>query len=355
MILGIYERVCRGVCDTIPQKTREQKVFKELHYAGIREDFDIWLGKRMLLIMIIGLIGLLLPWATGTTFGLLEIGTPLVFVLGEFSIPFSPVLFGFGLIIGISLMLLSMVSVYLHVFYQIEGRVSFVDNILPDFLLLVSSNIAAGMTPFAAFRNSARKEFGPLSDEIKRASSKALGEQSFTQAISELSKRIRSSSLKETVSFFSQSLRSGGHLSKLLETSAEQLRQTQEMKKELISSSKMYVIFVVFVVVIGTPLLLGVSVQFLEIISSIQEQSSVGGNVIDSVSFLSTELNITPEFMEFAAFLLLFVNSLLSSLFIGVIGSGNAKLGLKNFPLLLVASFAVFIVANAFLGQFLAF
>jgi len=305
------------------------------------------------LIMLLGLIGFLFPWATGTTFGLLEIGAPIVFSLGVLSIPFSPVLLVFGFLFAIALMVLAVALFYLHVFYQIEGRASFVDNILPDFLLLVASNIHAGMTPFSAFRNSARKEFGPLSEEIKVAASKALGEKSFTEALVELSKRIKSSALGETVSFFSQSLRSGGHLSKLLETSSEQLRLTQEMKKELISSSKMYVIFIVFVVVIATPLLLGVSVQFLKMITSIQAQSQLGAEAIESVSFLSAELSITPEFMVSAAYLLLLVNALLSSLFIGVIGSGKAKLGLKNFPLLLIGAIVVFMIANTLLGQFL--
>src|SRR3989338_1305476 len=49
----------------------------------------------------------------------------------------------------------------------------------PGFLLLVSSNINAGMTPFNSFQVAARPEFGPLAEEIKYAVSKSLGTTSF--------------------------------------------------------------------------------------------------------------------------------------------------------------------------------
>ena len=191
-----YERICKGLCEFVPQKKREAKVFPLLEYAGINENFDVWLGKRMLLAMFAFVIGFLLPMTVGKYFGLLEfleLGIPIAISVAS----------GLALMVGTALMF------YLHLYYMIEGRSSMVEEILPDFLMLVASNINAGMTPFSAFRAGARKEFGPLSDEIKIASTKSLGTRSFASALKKLSRRIKSRVLDETISFFSQAMKGG--------------------------------------------------------------------------------------------------------------------------------------------------
>jgi len=337
----MYERICKGLCERISQKKREEKVFPKLEYAGISEDFDLWLGKRMLAVMLIGFIGFLLPLTVGKYFYLLD-----------FTGIFMPVLVAIGT--GIGFAAVSGFFFYLHLYYVIEGRAALVESILPDFMLLVSSNISAGMTPFSAFRAGARKEFGPLSEEIKKAFSKSLGTRSFSAALKQVSTKIKSRALTETISFFTQAMKSGGKLTKLLETSAMDLKQTQEMKEELRSSTRMYVIFVVFVIVIATPLLLSVSVQFLTMITSIQEDAQAPqGDDMSSVSFLSTELKIKPDFMLNMAYVLLAGNALLAGLFIGVLGDGKAIMGLKYSPVILAASIGGLIGANVLLGQFL--
>ena len=332
-----YERVCKSLSGIISHKTRVKVIEPELKYDGIKEDYALWVGQRILIILLAGIIGTLLP------FGI------------NYSVEGIPqIALAFG--IGLGLAIISAIIIYINLYYKIEGRASLVENVLPDFLMLVASNINAGMTPFSAFRNAARKEFGPLSVEIKIATAKALGTQSFNIALTDVSKKIKSKSLEETVAFFNQSLRSGGHLAQLLESSATALRQTQEMKKELLSNTKMYVIFVLFVVVIASPLLLSVSVQFLKMITKIQAESAATGlgAATGQVSFLSAEIAITPEFMILAAYSLLLINSLLSSLFIGVLVKGRATSGINKFPLILAGSFIFMLITLSFLDQFFA-
>ena len=88
-------------------------------------------------------------------------------------------------------------------------------------------------------------------------------------------------------------------------------------------------------------------------VSELQVQNPTPIDETGAVSFLSTTLGITPEFMQAMAIVLLVINSVLSSMFIGVISSGKAKLGLKNFPVILVASIGVFIISTIFLSNFL--
>ncbi len=319
----------------ISQKTRIEKIYPLFVFAGIRSDPEIYLGKRIILGFLAAMIGFLSVIALQPVRALL----PIAFLLPA------------AVVAGIASFLLVAFASYMFVYYLIDSRKKMVEGILPDFLLLVSSNVSAGMTPFAAFRNSARKEFGPLSEEIKIAASKSLGTESFSEALKELSKTIASDSLREIVSFFAQSLRSGGKIAKLLETTAKDLRQTQALKKELLSSTRMYVMFVVFVVVIAAPVLLSVSVQFLDMISAIQQESMTSSIEGMEMGFLSTKLSIDSSFLVLVAYALLSGNAVLSSLFIGVISQGMAKNGLRYFPLLLVVSLIVFFASRiAFSG-----
>jgi len=332
---GSYARVCNGLCEIVPRARREKKVYPMLSYAGVRDDFDVFLGKRIFLGVLIGVIGAQLPWASRMV---------------NFGYSFEQV-FAFSLLLFFVFAGISGLLFYLHIFYVIEARKKLAEKVLPDFLLLVSSNIRAGMTPFAAFRHSARDEFGPLAEEIKIATSKSLGTGSFTEALSKVSERIASDSLSETVSFFAQAIKSGGKVAMLLETTASDMQQTQALKKEMVSSTKMYVMFVVFVVVIATPILLSVSVQFLDMIESIQSEADIGSG--SGTSFLSTKLNISSDFLMTVALVLLSGNAFLASMFIGVIGQGKLKLGLKYFPVILIISVLVFLISRVIFGGFL--
>jgi len=331
-----YKRLCLGLCGIISQRKRSELIYPTLKFAGFKEDFDFYLGSKILLALVVAIIGFLLPWS-----------------IPVLRFAFSPALLtGVAFLSAISFFLLVALSFYLYLFYRVDARVKMVESILPDFLLLVASNVRAGMTPFAAFRASARKEFGPLAEEIKLATSESLGVESFSEALKHLSQRIASDSLKEIVSFFAQSLRSGGKIARLLETTANDLRQTQALKKELSSSTKMYVMFVVFVVVIATPVLLSVSVQFLDMIESIQSESHASPIEGAQLGFLASKPSFNSAFMQLVAYVLLLGNSLLASIFIGVIGQGKGKSGVKYFPLLLVVSTVMFFVSRiAFSGM----
>jgi len=346
-----YRNTCNQLCEVVSQKKREKFVYPEIRFAGVKEDFDVWLGKRMLFSILGFIIGALLPWVIIKYYPIVDLSQVFFIESLNILVPVQLVILSISLAIFFGVTIIALF--YLHLYYVIEARSAIAELVLPDFLMLVANNLNSGMTPFAAFRDSARKEFGPLSEEIKYASAKSLGAQSFTGALGELNKRIKSEQLEETISFFSQALRSGGHLSKLLETTANDLRQKLEMKKELISATRMYVIFVIFVVVIATPVLLAISVQFLAMISSIQLQSAGGSSGFASMGFLDSELDISADFMVSMAYLLLAGSSILSSAFVGVLSSGKAKMGLKYVPLLLIASLIVFSIAGTLLSGFL--
>ncbi len=325
MKLTAFNLIQKRLSETIPEKIRKQISIK-MNYAGIKQDIDEWTGKRLFLSLLFGLIGILIPVSLGNFFSLTELNIQIIY----------------GIILGTIFFLLTLLLYYLHLEYQIEDRRKRTESVLPDFLLLVSSNLRSGMTPFEAFKNSSREEFGPLAEEIKIITAKSMGIESFRDSLKQLEKKIDSRILKESISFLSESMKSGGKLAKLLEASAEDMSETQELKKEMISGTKMYVMFVLFVIIAATPLLMSISVQFLDMISSIQTEQTTGNTELN-LGFLNSQLAITPNFMQNIALILFFGNAILSSLFIGILTERKARLGVKYSPIIFIATTILFI------------
>ena len=117
-----------------------------------------------------------------------------------------PLSFSFIYVIPI---LLSLVLVhfliYLLIYFKVADRTKRVEDSLPDALHLIAANLRAGMTPFQAMKVSARKEFGPLKEEIEYATTKALGTESFSKALLNMNNRIKSSILERSMKLFTTS------------------------------------------------------------------------------------------------------------------------------------------------------
>ena len=317
-----------------------------LQYAGSKDDERIWIGTRLFLSILTAAIGFLIPYSI----------IPLYNVLSGSEIYFEPqlrlILMFLFAILGF---IFTSLIFYLHILYVIDGRKKMVESILPDFLFLVGNNLRSGMTPFYAFRSAIRPEFGPLSEEINLATKKSLGIQSFSDALKGLATRIDSKILSDTTRFFAQALHSGGRLAQLIETSANDIKQTNTLKKELASSTRMYVLFIIFVVVIASPMLLAVSVQFLYILSSIQTDSALMSGVGDAevssqIGLTGGAVTITPDFMKLMGQIIILVNGLLASIFMGVIGGGKIREGLKFAPVICIIGLVLFEILLAGIG-----
>ncbi len=336
-----YNRVARAL--PVSFQDRADRQVKE---AGLREDSTTWLAKTTIVTFLFAVIGGLEGYFLHSF-----INAWLGNLLPGIMLPLEITIF-LGLIIGF---LAGIIVRMLVLYYSIENRRRKVEEILPDFLLLVAGNIRAGMTSFSAFKSSSRPEFGPLAEEVRTVTTRALGTESFGNALSTISQRIKSRSLSETVRFFLQAVRSGGKVAQILENTSSDLRRTQDLKKELESSTRTYVIFVAFVMVIATPLLMAVSVEFVTLITRIQSQNTflTTDAASSSVGFLTGTLTITPAFLESAAYILLFGNAILAGLFIGVIGQGKPLLGLRYTIPMFVISVIGFGIARIVLGGIL--
>jgi len=331
----------------IPRKFLDGKVKTWLKHAGSRDDERIWAGTRLFFATLMGLIFFLIPFSL----------FPLINVLLNTEIYFDTIIRILLMIVfGIFGFLATLILFYLHLNYVIDGRKRMVESILPDFLFLVGNNLKSGMTPFYAFRSAVRPEFGPLSEEIQIATQKSLGVDSFSDALKQIAVRIDSKVLSDTTKFFAQALKSGGRLAQLIETSANDIKQTNQLKNELITATRMYSLFIIFVVAIASPMLLAVSVQFLVILGGIQGETAgiSGGSAASAgsqIGFAAGATTITPEFMQNMGYMIIFCNSILASVFIGVLGGGKIRDGLKFAPIMAMIGIGIFIILLQVVGS----
>ncbi|MCX8175532.1 MAG: type II secretion system F family protein [Candidatus Micrarchaeota archaeon] len=323
----------------------KDRIARLLAYAGIETNPDIWVGSRMLIILLVGIIGALLPFSL---FPLLDLSAYPFLSSGSLA---SRIVVSFAC--GAGFAAIAAILIYMHLYYLITERTQRVEKVLPDFLLMVAANLRSGMTPFAAFQASARPEFGPLQSEILYVSSRSLGSESFSDALRELTATIDSPILRRMIIFFENGLKSGGRLAYLLETSAEEIRESEEMKRQMIISTKTYAIFVVFILVFGLPLLLAISTQFLSIFAKIQANigsSSASTSMIGGLVAPKTKLD--TGFIDQMTYVIITGTSILTAVLVGVIAEGRTLYGLKYFPPLALAATVMFWIFKAIISSF---
>ncbi len=300
---------------------------EQLMYAGIKEAVEGWLGSATLLSFLLFLIVVFMPYTLYQRFELLY------------------------LLIGIGVFLLIEFSFYILLYFKVEDRTKRIEEVLPDALQLISANLRAGMAPYQALKLSARKEFGPFKEEIEHATALALGTESFSEVLLGIGKRVKSDMLERALNLFTTAMRSGGHLAQLLEELSRDIAETRSLKKELVTNTRTYVMFIMFTIVIGTPLLLAIAIHFVDVITGIQEAGPTGAGF--GMAFLAGEITITADFLIKVSVVLLAVTSVLAAMLMGVIQEGKSKYGLKYAPFVMIGSFAVFFIVRHFIGSFL--
>ncbi len=182
--------------------------------------------------------------------------------------------FNWGIPFALFAALISFAVVWMLVYSLLnlmaDKRTDEVEGTLPDVLQIVSANISAGMTPYNALWVSARKEFGALAEEIKIAQKETLGGKSFPEALTDMSRRVRSNVLQRTIRLIIQGMKAGGELPNILQGIGSDIRQMRLLQKEMAASTMSYTLFILFGMVFGAPLLFSVSIQFVDIINKFQ-------------------------------------------------------------------------------------
>ncbi len=258
-------------------------------------------------------------------------------------------------LIALFVLALSFMTVYLatmmlissYILMKAEDRRNKLETTLPDFLTLVASNIKAGMTLDQAMWYSAKPEFGLLSTEVKAVIKSSFSGESLSSTLDFLSARFDSKVFKRTILLLKQATATGGELTDVLERTADDVRNSIIMKKEIAASLVLYEIFVLFAAVVGTPFLFAVASKLIAVFERIAPQAgSVSGatggpfTVFSAIRFEGAV--ISSEHFFLFSIPTIFVTALISSFIVSVIRSGSESQGMKYFPFVLAGSYMVY-------------
>jgi hypothetical protein len=271
-------------------------------------------------------------------------------------------LFVTGIMIHLNFMVVILIAVFASAVFEAfmhavpvvitDNRAKFTDEILPDALNLISSNIRSGLTPDQALLLSARPEFGPLETQIRMSAKLTLSGKSIEDAVQTIPENIYSKTLKRTIDLLIEGMAKGGSLANLLDGLANDIRQTRILKKEVQAFVMMYGIFIFFAAGIGAPLLYGISSYLVEMMQKLGGTVPVQPTLTGTSKFMSFQaIKINQEFMRLYMLVSLGVTSLFGSLLMGLIQEGSEKAGLKYIPVLIFLSVSIFFITRFMIIQ----
>jgi flagellar protein FlaJ len=259
--------------------------------------------------------------------------------------------------VGVSVLIGVLILTYLYSYFNKKlkemERIKKMEDVFPDFIELMASNLRAGMTMDQALLSSSRKEFAPLDEEILQLGKDIVTGKDISAALQEMSGRIRSEKISKTIDLINSGIRSGGNLSILLEDTAITMRERDFVEKKASSNVLMYVIFIFFASAIGAPLLFALSSVLVEVMAKILSTVPSGSENMMKVPFALTKISISSDFVLYFSMTFLILTNLLSSLMLGVTNKGEEKDGLKYLiPMVLLSVTVFFVIKEVMFSYF---
>ncbi len=237
-----------------------------------------------------------------------------------------------------------------------DARGKAIEEVLPDALQLMSSNLKAGLTTDKALMLAVKPEFGPLADELNIVGKEVIMGKDIGKAMIDMSARVKSEKLKEVALLIEAGLKSGGQLVALLNQTAQNLRNQKFVEEKIRSSVFMYFIFIFSAISFGAPLLFGLSSFLVDVLSISLGSMDIPQTAMQLPISLS-QISVTPSFIMTYVIICLITTSILGSLVLGLIRKGKEREGLKYAPILIALALAVFflvrtIISNTFGATF---
>jgi len=230
---------------------------------------------------------------------------------------------------------------YLTFLYLKDSKLRAMEEQFPNFLRDVSGSKKAGMTLPLAIAKCATSDYGALSNEVRRMEEQISWGISFDEALKRFGDRIGSSFIKKSTTIIIEAYRSGGAISEVLESVAEDAKMIRESEKEKHSTLSQYVTtvylihFLFIAILVSLNKVLGpmVSAPGLSSVSSagLPGISGGGGGVsLDRFKPLFFHMSIIQGFFN--------------GLIAGQIGDNSAIAGLKHSLFFILVSVLLFFI-----------
>jgi flagellar protein FlaJ len=199
-----------------------------------------------------------------------------------------------------------------------------VDEHLPDLFRSIVQAQEVGMTLPNALEEAAKRDYGPLTSELKKMTVQISWGASFEDALMAFGKRVGTVLTQRTVPMIIEASRAGGRVEKVFDPMGKFIQTTNLLEKERKTQTRPYIaiIYVALFVFLFTIVLL-----FKTFFTS-----------TEGVPLLSTP-TMAPEDMQRLFFHLSLVQGLFGGLVAGKMGEGSLSAGLKHSVVMMLLGF----------------
>lgn len=243
---------------------------------------------------------------------------------------------------------------YIFLDLKIFRRKVTIEQVLPDFLQLVASNIRAGLPIDKALWSAIRPRFGVLAKEIEDVAKETMTGEDLEVALRRFSEKYDSDTLKRSITLLIEGINSGGEIAGLLNKILINIRESQIIKKEMAANVTTYIIFITFATIFAAPFLFALANQLLIIMSKMTTIASASGaatSVNTGFSMAFSTIAITSSDFKIFAVCSLLVTSFFSAIIVAIINKGDVKSGIKYVPIFTILTLLIFFAVSLLLNK----
>jgi len=199
-----------------------------------------------------------------------------------------------------------------------------VNEHLPDLFRSIVQAQETGMTLPQALEEASKRDYGPLTPELKKMTSQISWGMTFEEALLALEKRVNTVLVQRTVPMIIEASRSGGHVERVFDPMGKFIQTTLLLDKERRNQTRPYVaiIYVAFFVFLFTIILL-----FKSFFASIEGLPILGSAVM------------APEEMQRMFFHMTVIQAFFGGVVAGKMGEGTINAGLKHSLILMLCGY----------------
>jgi len=199
-----------------------------------------------------------------------------------------------------------------------------VDEHLPDLFRSIVQAQETGMTLPQALEEASKRDYGPLTNELRKMTAQISWGMTFEEALLALGRRVNTILVQRTVPMIIEASHSGGHVERVFDPMGKFIQTTLLLEKERRAQTRPYIaiIYVAFFVFLFTIILL-----FKSFFVSIEGLPILGTAVM------------SPEETQRLFFHMTVIQAFFGGLVAGKMGEGTINAGLKHSVIMMLCGY----------------
>jgi len=233
---------------------------------------------------------------------------------------------------------------YFYLDTQVFIRTRRIEEILPEYLQLVSTNVKSGLSFEYALWYAIKPKFGVLSLEMHFVLKKVMTGYELADALEDFASKYDSPIIRRSFHLLIGEIESGGKIGYIIDSVVKNLKNNQKMKAEMAASAVTYIIFIGAIVIIISPVLFALSYNLLSFITAFVTKIAASGAASSGGPFQISAGSLDLGEFRIFSFSAVIVVSLLSSMIVSIIEKGTIRAGLKYIPIFTISSVISYIL-----------